>query len=230
VIPDWKLERYRLDELTPAEKAEIAKALEADAALRERLDALDASDRDIRSKYPSLPPRSRPAAAPRQTPARVWFVPVFAAVAAAVLAVAFIPRDDVLRAKGEPSLRLFRQAAEPERLADGAHVKPHDVVQVAFDLQGAQHLVIASVDGAGQATLHWPKDGDTSVPPGFKALPDSFELDEAPGFERFFLVASEKPLSPSDVLAAIRAAGRSGQPALGNTVTVRSLLLQKDTP
>ncbi len=235
MIPDWKLERYRLGELDAAEKAQIEKALETDAGLRGRVANLEASDAEIRAQYPTLPSRSRPVRAPEAPVSRAWLVPVFVAVAAAVLAVVFIPRgggdDDTIRIKGDVQLRLFKQAAaEPERLADGARVKPHDVVQVAFELGGAKHVVVASVDGAGQTTLHWPADGQTSAPPGFKALPSSFELDEAPGFERFFLVVSAEPLSTREVLDAVRAAGRIGSPALGNSVTVRSLLLQKESP
>jgi hypothetical protein len=117
-------------------------------------------------------------------------------------------------------------------LSDGAQVKPHDVVQVAFDLQGAPHAVVVSVDGAGNATLHWPAPGtnDTRTPAGFKALPQSFELDEAPGFERFFLVTSQTPLSPPALLDAARRAAREGSLVVPPGADSRSLLLVKGAP
>ena len=234
MIPDWKLERYRLGELSAEDQAQVARAAADDAAVRARLATLEESDRAIRGQYPALPAR-RPQAPREERPAFFWLAPGLVAVAALLLAVVFWPRalpDDVLTPKGDPALRIFRLAGEgqPERLPDGAHVKPHDVVQVAFDLQGGKHLVVASVDGAGHATLHWPLDGGTRVPDGLKALPRSFELDDAPGFERFFLVVSDSPLSTEAVLDAARRAGSSAPLSLGGRVAVRSLLLDKESP
>jgi hypothetical protein len=204
VIPDWKLERYRLDELSADDRAHIDAALKTDASLRERVQALEADDVATRAKHPHLTrTRSREGVAPRP-PARWWLLPVVA-VAAALLGGIVVQRaqgvDDV-RFKGDgPTLHLYRLVgAEPERLTDGARVKPHDVVQVAFELSGAKHLVIVSVDGLRHATLHWPRDGKTEAPQGFDKLPESFELDDAPGFERFFLVTSDAPLAVDAIL------------------------------
>ncbi|MBK7861279.1 MAG: ActD-like protein [Archangiaceae bacterium] len=237
MIPDWKLERYRLGELTPADHALIAQALADEPAVRERLAALDQSDRAIRAAYPALPARSRPA--PREaeppSPAR-WLVPVLALAAAAVLALVFMPRaagpDDILMKGDGPVLHLFRLAdpEHAEQLVDGARVKPHDLVQVAVALHGAKHLVIVSVDGAGHTTLHWPLDGNSLAPVGFKAVPQSFELDEAPGFERFFLVTCDTPLSPQLVLEGARRAGRAAPLEVPGQVAIRSLLLDKGSP
>jgi anti-sigma factor RsiW len=46
-IPDLVLERYRLNELPPADAARIAGEISRDARLRERLAALDRSDHEL---------------------------------------------------------------------------------------------------------------------------------------------------------------------------------------
>jgi hypothetical protein len=231
VIPDWKLERYRLGELSAEEKESVAAQVAADGTLQARLAALDADDAEVLAKYP------RRHQAPAPSARRPFLVPALALAAALTVGLVALQAlrpadDDVILLKGDaPALRLFRLVGtEPERLVDGARVKPHDVVQVAFDVSGVQHMVIVSVDGSNHTTLHWPHDGNTKVPVQFKALPDAFELDEAPGFERFFLVTSDVPLSVPDVVKAAEVASRAAPLVLPKTATQRSLLLEKVSP
>lgn len=230
-ISDWKLERYRLGESSEAEQRTISAALETDATLRARLEALATDDA---ATLASLPParvakRVQQLAQPRRTQ---WLVPAIAMATVLLGVVTWSLRpidDDVVRFKGEgPTLRLYRLEGEtPKRLEDGSRVKPHDVVQVAFDLSGAIHAVVVSVDGAGNSTLHWPHGPDTRVPDGFNKLPQSFELDAAPGFERFFLVTSEQPLSPGELLDAAKQAARDGALTIPPSATQRTLRLDK---
>jgi hypothetical protein len=230
------LERYRLNELGAEERAKVEAALASDATLKVRLEALETDDRAVLAAHPparvaaSIRARAEAEVAPRRS-----FFPVLAAVAAAaVVGVVVIsqPVEDEVRFKGDgPSLHLFRLVeGTPEKLADGAKVKPRDVVQVAFELSGARHLVVVSVDGAGQATRHWPASDDTTAPAAFKRLPQSFELDDAPGFERFFLVTSDTPLDVKALLASARRAGRVGTFEAPAATQVRSFLLDKATP
>jgi hypothetical protein len=225
------LERYRLNELDAADRARVDAALAADPSVRERLDALEADDRAILAAHPPARVAASVRAQPRQPARRSWLVPALALATVAVIAVVTPRGEDDIRLKGETALRLFRLAGDtPERLDDGAKVKPHDVVQVAFELQGAKHLAVVSVDGAGQATRHWPSTDDTTAPDAFKRLPQSFELDEAPGFERFFLVTSDAALDVNALLAAAKSAGRTGALTIPPGAQVRSLLLDKVSP
>lgn len=237
MIADWMLERYRLGELSAADKARVDAELAADESLRSRLEELKRDDAATLAAY-----------SPRQVAARVnatvvpekqrripLLVPAFALAAAVTVGIVVLrqppPDEDVINFKGETSLRLFRSGAEnPERLLEGAKVKPHDVVQVAFELNGAKHLVIVSVDGAGHTTLHWPLDGKTAAPPGFKAVPQAFELDDAPGFERFFLVTADQPLPVPEILKAAEGASRTSPLSLPPSMAQRSLLLDKVQP
>lgn len=238
MIADWMLERYRLGELGAADRARVDAELATDETLRARLKELEADDAATLAAYS---PRQVAARVLRSAPAdsaresrRGLLLPAFALAAAVIVGVVVLrgPGEDDLRFKGDgPTLRLFRHGAkEPERLMEGAKVKPHDVVQVAFELSGARHLVIVSVDGAGHATLHWPLDGNTAVAPGFKALPEAFELDDAPGFERFFLVTSDRAISVPEVLKAAGGATRAGDLPLPASMAQRSLLLDKVSP
>jgi hypothetical protein len=238
VIADWMLERYRLKELSAADQARVAAELSTDEALRARLQALEVDDQATLAAHSPRQVAARVARAadskPQQAPSRPWLVPAFALAAAVTVGIVVlqVPGEDEVRFKGDgPTLRLFRNGAKDlERLADGAKVKPHDVVQVAFELSGAAHLVVVSVDGAGQATLHWPLDGQTSATPGLKAVPQAFELDDAPGFERFFLVTADQPLPVPAILAAARGARREGALPLPASMTQRSVLLDKVSP
>lgn len=240
-MPDWKLERYRLGELPADELTRVSQALAADPALRARLDALAAEDVATLAAHPveRVVARVKDQAAERSpAPRPGWLAPALAVAAAVVMGIVGVQAlrttdggDDILLKGDGPTLRLFRLSASgPERLDDGATVRAHDVVQVSVDAAGADHLAVVSVDGAGQATRHWPPGSDTRVPPGFKALPQAFELDATPGFERFVLLTAASPIDVQAALDAVRAAGRDAPLALPAAVTQRTLLLRKDTP
>ncbi len=121
---------------------------------------------------------------------------------------------EVTRLKGlEPQLVLHRQRGESsERLADGAPAAAGDVVQVAYVAAGRAHGAILSIDGRGTVTLHAPEGGTHSAPlapSGTQALPLAYELDDAPAFERFFLVTADAPFALEVVLSAARALAAS---------------------
>ena len=237
-VEDWMLERYRLGELSTADKALVAAELAIDESLRARLLELETDDKATLAAYSPRQVAARVTRSaevqPKKSSARLWLAPVFALAAAITVGIVVlrVPVEDEIRFKGDgPALRIFRNGGkDPERLVDGAKVKPHDVVQVAFELSGAPHLVVVSVDGTGHATLHWPLDGKSAVTPGLKAVPQAFELDDAPGFERFFLITSDQPLPVSEVLKAAEGATRTGPLPLPASVAQRSLLLDKVSP
>ena len=144
---------------------------------------------------------------------------------------------ETTRIKGlAPQLVVHRQAAGgPERLTDGARAAAGDVVQLAYVAAGRTHGVILSVDGRGAVTLHAPDVGAQAValaPSGTHTLPRAYELDDAPAFERFFLVASEAPFAVEPVLAAARALAegpeaRSAPMKLPEGLTQVSFTLEK---
>jgi len=136
--------------------------------------------------------------------------------------------EEATRIKGDGARapRLFvyrkRRAAEgdgAERLATGARAARGDLLQLAY-ASGAEGLygVLLSIDGAGHVTLHLPEEGASAAPalrwPREMKLPSSYQLDDAPGFERFVLVTAPEPFSVETALGAARAlAGQGGAAA-----------------
>ncbi|MGH1342112.1 MAG: hypothetical protein ACRBN8_11200 [Nannocystales bacterium] len=114
-----------------------------------------------------------------------------------------------------PHLEIDRRAGDSvNRLQVGAQVRSGDVVQVSYIAAGNRFGVVVSVDGRGAVTLHHPRAAH-EVPRikarGETPLPHAFELDDAPGFERFFFVTGARvSLDPSSVLEAAHALAADG--------------------
>ncbi len=114
------------------------------------------------------------------------------------------------RAKGlAPGLRVYRKTGSgSERLREDAVVQSGDVLQLGIVAPGMRHGVVLALDGAGQVTQLFPSEpeGSTRLPEaaGEHLLDLAYELDEAPGFERFVLVTAASDIAPERVLAAAR--------------------------
>jgi len=143
--------------------------------------------------------------------------------AAAALAVAFgmLPggaaqgpagqAGEETRIKGlAPRLVLYRKAAGgSEALPANSRVKPRDLLQLGYVAAGRAYGAILSLDGRGTVTLHYPERGTVAAglePSGEVLLPFAYELDDAPRFETFFLVTSERPFELEAVRQAAGAA------------------------
>ena len=117
------------------------------------------------------------------------------------------PAGELTRIKaGGASLSLYRQTpAGSERLADGARAAAGDRIQVGYKAAGRAYGAIFSVDGGGTLTWHLPTEGGKAaalVQEGLVPLDFSYELDAAPRWERFFLLASAEPFAVGEVAAA----------------------------
>ena len=143
--------------------------------------------------------------------------------------------DDTTRAKGlAPHLLVYRKRGEQiEQLQPGSVASPGDLVQLGYVAAGQSHGVIVSVDGRGAVTLHLP-EGPADRPGEAGALePDqehrlarSYELDDAPVFERFFLVTSSQPFDIGVVVAAAKRLATDPQAAGGAPLDVPGGLRQ----
>ena len=155
-----------------------------------------------------LPPALRPPAGGEPSPPALQ--PVMPpATSAPEPAVPTGASDAGDRAKGLlPHLVVYRKrAGRTERLPPQARAAAGDLLQLGYVAAGQAHGVILSVDGRGAVTQHFPAPGSTATalaPHGQQALPQAYELDDAPDFERFFFVTSRAPLDPAPLLAAAR--------------------------
>lgn len=119
-----------------------------------------------------------------------------------------------VRHKGIARLIVHKQGGK-DPLRAGATVAAGELLQLSYATGPEGHGVIVSLDGSGIATQHWPStvDGPTSLSPGLVQLDHAYELDDAPGFERFFFVTSNAAIDPGVVLQAARALGETAAPA-----------------
>lgn len=229
-IPDWLVERAALDEVPAASRDRIARA--DSRALADRISALREDDARELAQHPAGPAVAQieaRVAAERQRQRMQrrrgrWTVLGVAATALAVLIVvrvadesppadrhAIAEPDDGIRAKGNARLLAFRQVGgQVEQLAQDTLVRAGDVIQLRYNAGGQRYGVIASIDGAGTVTLHYPATEDappeaTAVAADTTSLPHAYALDDAPRFERFFFVTANRPIDVPAMVISLRA-------------------------
>jgi hypothetical protein len=232
--PDWMLERLALGELDAATAEAVRAQLRAEGRSPERaLAAIAASNQQLLATHPA--PRvaaevQRRARARRSRLGWLLGAPIaLAGLAAVVLTIAFpgpMPHPaggdelESTRIKGAspeagPRLFVYRHGAGGDnQLADGTAAARGDLLQLAYSGRAGGWVALLSIDGAGKVTVHWPERGNAAVPVAdareFR-LPSSYELDDAPGFERFFLVRADAPFDIGPISTSARAlAGRPG--------------------
>jgi len=234
LVSDLMLEQFHLGELDAAQERTVREALTEDAILRERLTALEESDRQILSDYParrvvpSIQERARQTV-PSQR--RAWarpFVMALSTAAVALVVLSFFVAP-ATRLKGlSPHLSVFRKTPTgAEEIVSGTLARRGDVLQLSYTAGEAKYGVIFSMDGRGSITWHSPSGyagGPRSAPPleshGPVVLSSAYELDDAPQFERFFLVYSSSSFEISAVDRAARTLSASGGAAANGMLSL----------
>jgi hypothetical protein len=222
--PDWKLERMLLGEIAPDEREQAQ---------------LDRLRRDNEAILAAHPPEQVVAEIERRRlqgglrsaarPDRRFVLALAPALAVAMAIAVFVSLpEETERSKGAaPYLVIHRHAGDhADRLEPGARANARDVLQLSYVSLGRPYGIIFSIDGRGVVTLHHPSakeapqsltDLDGAVP-----LPNAYELDDAPEFERFFFVTSTTPIDVDPILERARRGELSG-------LEVSSFLLRKGT-
>ncbi|MCK5673730.1 MAG: hypothetical protein KAH95_10145 [Spirochaetales bacterium] len=113
--------------------------------------------------------------------------------------------NEIIRSKGlTPELSIYiDKNNSPFELFNNDFVSTSDLIQMTYNAAGNKYGVIFSIDGRGVITLHYPEDKNSTPiidPNGIHALPFSYELDDAPEFERFFFVSSKQEFDISTIL------------------------------
>jgi hypothetical protein len=226
-IPDLFIEKLLLDELPQDMKERLLE----DPSVRRRLAELKAENRRILEEYPpeemakairnrSQFGRRRPAEGGAPMRRLNWprLVPV-AGFALLVLAggLLLVTRGphffatqgqaaDTRLKGGAAHLNVYMQRGEEVRLLEEEdRVTEGTTLQVGYVSGSKEYGVIVSIDGRGTVTLHFPISpvtGQELEGEGEVLLPFAYTLDDAPDFERFFFVVSEKPFSVETVLEA----------------------------
>jgi len=257
-ISDLLLEQYALGELAPEMEEKVREELDRDPELRARFEAIRSSDREILDRYPpvfmarAIREKAGGGAEDEGMPSSLqpagrWALQLALGLPAAALVLVilsfFIFRERFspdVRIKGlEPHLIAYLKTSQgAQELTPDAVVGRGDLIQLAYTAGDARYGVIFSVDGRGTVTWHLPAGASapSRAAPALDRqgqLPVSYELDDAPRFERFFLVSSEKPFDVSTAAVAARALsqrlGSAETAALSLPAGIRqySLLLKK---
>lgn len=235
------LEKLALGELAPDEAHRVRLQLEREDGGVDRLHALRRSNEEILMTHPPrvVVPRIRQATRKTSRRSLVLFLAPVAALATVALVFAQSPTTtdggfsepgletaDEVRAKGDaPVLRVYRQTNDGnERLQPGATVAAGDLIQVAYVAMGNGYGVVFSIDGRGAVTLHHPTragDPQALLKSGEVFLPRAYKLDDAPLYERFFIVGSKQaPVDLDAVLAGARAIAADPVTAQGAFLTL----------
>ncbi len=219
-FPDYILEQYILGELPPEKSLEIDERIRTDRELASHLEELRSSDERILRIYPpaQFAQRITGRVLGEKTPVetrreRLLTAPRWLALAPALAAVAVIaivlvrPLNhsgsfpdpsrihETTRTKGlEPQLKIYHLNGKAvDLLGAGSEVAGGEVLQISYIAAGRKNGVILSIDGRGAVTLHYPEEPALTTeldPNGETPVPHAYEIDDAPEFERFFLVTA----------------------------------------
>ncbi len=99
-----------------------------------------------------------------------------------------------------------------ELLEHGDRARVRDLLQIAYVAAEELYGVILSIDGNGIVTLHFPESKDESTlleQHKNKLLGQSYELDDAPEFERFFFITSGSEIDVEEILTKAEALAKN---------------------
>jgi hypothetical protein len=119
----------------------------------------------------------------------------------------------------KPHILVHRKANDTvELLESGDKASAGDLLQIAYVSAGAPYGVIFSIDGRGVITLHYPESEETEpiLDQNKKILlSSSYELDDAPDFERFFFITSKSKIDVKTILNSAKVLAK--QPKTSDT-------------
>jgi len=259
----WELERYLLGELPPSRMEEIAKLIQKNPEIKKEIEHLKQTNKEILKQHPPdtmLPEimkqyyeENRRQEQIREkarsiTVKRLLYAAPALVSALILLIVVFFNNGtspDSIRIKGEESLDftmtqiiIYRNSNSViELLKNGDRAEAGDLLQLAYIPAGKTYGVIFSIDGSGIVTLHYPESkGDPSILKQEKKnlLSKSYELDNAPDFERFFFITAmeeievQSIIKKAEVLALSPASAKTKNLELSESYSQFSMLLKKE--
>ena len=226
-ISEFYLERYVLGELPEEEKEEISRLASHNREIQDAIDRLKASNREILEFYPPHTIKANLQAQLSRALKPFSFKPFLAvssAAAAVLILILILPslrhesnklypnsEEEITLVKGiagvdlsQTQLLVYRKLQDQvELLKDGEKAQAGDLLQLAYVSAEGTYGMIFSIDGRGFITLHFPEhNGESTKLESHKQflLSNAIELDDAPGFERFFFLTSDYPFNVNSIL------------------------------
>ena len=222
MIPDWKLERYLTGDLPEGEMSEIRELEKTDEVFARRVKMLREDNAAILRKMPferlAEKMDTRDCGAERKNNVIHFGFVKFAAAAALVLAVvsvalfsqrevvpdagaqamdvAMAAQDDGTRIKGmDARMEIWKKTGDSAvQMLNLDEAREGDEIQLRYSVPEKCFGLLFSMDGNGTVTMHMA-DGSQAValePGKMTTLPFAYKLDNAPKFEKFFLLTSQK--------------------------------------
>jgi hypothetical protein len=207
-VSDLILEKYLKRQLSTKDMEEIKVSIESDVLLKNRFAALQKSDIDFKQKVydPDFIIKLK-------TTVKKKYITYFITISS-VMSVLLVSlyvgisyfsstsnisdQIELSRLKGnKQSLHIYKKEKNGlSLLKDKSVVSAGNVLQISYLSESHKYLMILSVDGNGVITRHFPYDKDeaTQISANVEtSLKYSYELDDAPEFERFFYISSSNP-------------------------------------
>ena len=239
--PEFFIEKMSLDGDSGHQKK-----TKVDRETEDSFAAIERSNAAILSAYPAEAMRNAVRAKLSAQKKRTLLFPSlgtlgFAAAACCVLAVSFLTFGNMVsinqpsasdaplladRAKGSgPNIFVYLKDGDDVRLLpSGSQVKSGDTIQISYIAGPDAYGAIVSIDGTGSIFQHYPESGDLAAslsPKGEIPLEYSYQLDDAPRFERFLFVSAPTPFSTGffkKELAKPAVASKMGEPKIPETL------------
>ncbi len=257
-ISDFELEQFLLKELPEERMKVIASMVKEEQSLQYRLKDLEISNEEILEQYPAefisgqirykYNQEKKSDKKSKSANFKFRYVTIPALASLMIISIFLlktnydlpVPNDiEITRTKGEnASLYIYRKKGKAiEFLSNNSIAREKDLLQVGYSSSKDQYGIIFSIDGNGVITLHFPKNYDDSTKLELKRkvlLLNSYELDDAPRFEKFFLLTSDKELNvetiidklkqEKDIIDNINLNGLIND----NTINIKKVIILKD--
>ena len=217
-IPDIVLEQFVLGELPIEKMKDIKSLLQSDDSIRKRIELIEKSNNDFRTKYPfakTCIPAAVSADRKKKGSSHYKKILIFPSAALVVAACTLIfvkvtPLFDtfdnsvIIKGKTENLFLYRKNGNQADILKNGDAAKKDDIVQIAYQIPKERNCIIFSIDGNSGVTLHY-SSSEKSMPDSSKTgkifVPESYQLDDAPYYERFFMITSDSEIRREEILS-----------------------------
>ncbi|MGL1935478.1 MAG: hypothetical protein OCD01_10670 [Fibrobacterales bacterium] len=211
---DFTLEQYLLGDLSEAESTAMKKSIADDSVLQQRIALLEQNNHDLRERFPyaTMEGKVRQKRAQRKSLYKEKEGFAFTSLVKGVLVTLMVvfgvtityksmspfegqmmnDTAEVVRIKGlDAQLNVYKKTRLGSSLMrDSMVVSAGDEFQLEYVVTEQCHGVILSIDGNGAVTYHLAKKdgGSVRLDSLKRLLPFSYQLDDAPRYETFYMV------------------------------------------